>query len=170
MAGMTSSRTGTLYFAYGSNLSAHQMHHRCTDSPLTSGVPVAIARLDDWKWVICERGYANVVPLPEASDASVSAQTRAGDVSDEDESVVWGVLYNMTPGDERVLDEYEGHDEGRNPAPERNPDPGTVGRTPELQGDWVCILPPFFFLFFFGGAGLGSILVDGWGRFCCWAY
>lgn len=147
MDSLTSSRTGTLYFAYGSNQSPHQMHHRCTDSAATSAVPVAVARLDGWKWVICERGYANIVPLslPEAADGFAEADGPAltnGSRRDDQEasaSVVWGVLYNMTPGDKRVLDAYEGHDEWRNPTPERNPDPRTSGRTPELQGDWVCM-------------------------------
>ena len=130
MSSLTSAKTGTLYFAYGSNLSAHQMHYRCLDSPATSAVPVAIARLDGWKWVICERGYANIVPLAQELEAH-NADT------DADARTVWGVLYNMTPGDEKVLDQYEGHDEWRNPKPQANPDPETVRRTPYLQGEWV---------------------------------
>lgn len=106
------------------------MHYRCLDSPATSAVPVAIARLDGWKWVICERGYANIVPLAQELEAH-NADT------DADARTVWGVLYNMTPGDEKVLDQYEGHDEWRNPKPQANPDPETVRRTPYLQGEWV---------------------------------
>jgi hypothetical protein len=128
MADLTSSKTGTLYFAYGSNLSHHQMHHRCLDAPEKSAIPIAIARLDRWKWVICERGYANIVPLPDGAK-----------VKDTDEATVWGVLYNMTPGDEEVLDGYEGHDKGRNPYPQKNPDLNLANRTPFLQGDWVRV-------------------------------
>jgi hypothetical protein len=144
----TSSRTGTLYFAYGSNLSAHQMEHRCSDAPAVSARPVAVARLDGWRWLICERGYANIVPLEEEEEgASSKVDVDGVEVSNskldsgerEDASrVVWGILYNMTAGDERVLDGYEGHDPGRNPKPEVNPDLGLRERTPELQGDWVC--------------------------------
>jgi hypothetical protein len=126
---LTSSQTGTLYFAYGSN--------RCTDSPSTSAVPIAIARLDGWKWVICERGYANIVPLRQDAKVNVLDGIPEDERASGDLSSVWGVLYNMTPGDEEVLDGYEGHDRGRNPRPERNRDPRTVGRTPLLQGDWV---------------------------------
>ena len=102
------------------------MHYRCLDAPEKSAIPIAIARLDRWKWVICERGYANIVPLPDGAK-----------VKDTDEATVWGVLYNMTPGDEEVLDSYEGHDEGRNPYPQKNPDLNSAHRTPFLQGDWV---------------------------------
>lgn len=159
MASLTSSRTGTLYFAYGSNLSPHQMQHRCTDSAATSAVPVAVARLDGWKWVICERGYANIVPVlrhdplhDDDGDGPPVHRLLRNDDDDDDDDVwqgpeaeagiptsvtVWGVLYNMTPGDESVLDAYEGHDDGRNPRPVRNPDPRTSARTPLLQGNWV---------------------------------
>lgn len=118
----TSSKTGTFYFAFGSNLSPYQMSIRLPNDP-SSSVPVGIARLDSYAWVICERGYANVVPLPESNAAT-------------DANTVWGVLYNMTPEDEARLDMYEGHDEGRNPEPELNPDPETQVVKPYLQGDW----------------------------------
>ena len=131
---LTSSTTGTLYFAYGSNLSPHQMHHRCLDSPETSAVPVAVARADGWKWVICERGYANIVPVPVPLPGPVPDRVEV----ESETTTVWGVLYNMTHGDEEILDRYEGHDEGRNRVPELNRDPETVGRTPVLQGNWVC--------------------------------
>jgi hypothetical protein len=130
MAGLTSSKTGTLYFAYGSNLSYHQMHYRCLDEPEKSAIPIAIARLDRWKWVICERGYANIVPLPDGAK-----------VNDTDEVTVWGVLYNMTLGDEEVLDSYEGHNKGRNPYPQKNLDLDSAHRRPFLQGDWVRVPP-----------------------------
>jgi hypothetical protein len=64
------------------------MHHRCLDAPEKSAIPIAVARLDGWKWVICERGYANIVPLPDGAK-----------IKDTDEGIVWGLLYNMTPGD-----------------------------------------------------------------------
>ncbi|KIX95483.1 uncharacterized protein Z520_08603 [Fonsecaea multimorphosa CBS 102226] len=118
----TSSKTGTFYFAYGSNLSAYQMSLRLPHSP-SSSEPVGIARLDSHAWIICERGYANVVALPESNAAS-------------DHNTVWGVVYNMHPVDEARLDMYEGHNEARNPKPEINPDPETQVVKQYLQGGW----------------------------------
>jgi gamma-glutamylcyclotransferase len=118
----TSSKTGTFYFAFGSNLSAHQMSIRLQHSP-TSSIPVAIARLDSYAWIICERGYANVVAMP---------QSAAGD----DTTTVWGVLYNMTAEDEARLDMYEGHNDARNPHPVRNPDSNTQHFKQFEQGGW----------------------------------
>jgi len=89
----------------------------------SSANPVAIARLDGYAWIICERGYANVVALPESNAAS-------------DENTVWGVVYNMSAEDEVVLDRFEGHDDTRNPHPDINPDPQTQRQRPYLQGDW----------------------------------
>jgi hypothetical protein len=118
----TSSKTGTFYFAFGSNLSPYQMSLRLQHSP-SSSIPVAIARLDSYAWIICERGYANVVPLPPSNAAS-------------DSSTVWGVVYNMHAEDEARLDLYEGHNDVRNPRPELNPDPETQNIKMYLQGDW----------------------------------
>lgn len=119
---LTTSKTGTFYFAFGSNLSAYQMSLRLNHTP-SSSVPVAIARLDSHAWIICERGYANVVSLP-ASNAASDANT------------VWGVVYNMSPEDEARLDLYEGHNDERNPNVEINPDPATQEWKPYLQGGW----------------------------------
>lgn len=118
----TSSKTGTFYFAFGSNLSPYQMSIRLRHNPASS-VPVAIARLDSHAWIICQRGYANVVALPPSNSAT-------------DENTVWGVIYNMDPVDEARLDMYEGHNESRNPNPELNPDPTTQHIKQYLQGDW----------------------------------
>lgn len=118
----TSSKTGTFYLAFGSNLSALQMSIRLRHSP-SSSIPVGIARLDSHAWIICERGYANVVALPPSEAAT-------------DETTVWGVLYNMSPEDEARLDQYEGHNEARNPDPEPNPDPDTQLIKSHLQGGW----------------------------------
>lgn len=98
------------------------MSLRLRDST-SSSQPVAIARLDSFAWIICGRGYANVVPLPE-SDESTPKNT------------VWGVLYNLTMEDEAQLDRYEGHNESRNPKPQINPDPQTQRQRPYLQGGW----------------------------------
>src|SRR5690606_3390878 len=55
------SQPRTLYFAYGSNLSYTQMRKRCSSDPEISAKPVGIARLDNWRWIVCARGYANVI-------------------------------------------------------------------------------------------------------------
>ena len=124
---LTSSKTGTFYFAFGSNLSAFQMSKRLQHSP-SSSAPVAIARLDKYKWIICERGYANVVPVARTANSNATANGC--------NDVVWGVLYNMSSEDEATLDLYEGHNEARNPEPTANPE--VEGRVckPYLQGEW----------------------------------
>lgn len=173
-ANATSSQTGTFYFAYGSNLSPEQMAGRCPESPATSSIPVAIARLDGWRWIICGRGYANVVSsstrsLPsgaaqnvksksESESETLLSQEREHDqhrhpatapasdaepkpdspaaVHEDDDSVVWGLIYNLTPASESVLDGYEGYHAYRNPTPTPNPSPDAdeVRRRPFLQG------------------------------------
>lgn len=92
-----------LYFAFGSNLSYTQMRSRCKYNPEISGVPLAIGRLNGWRWIICERGYANVVRCGRDNDA-----VDGDDV--EDENAVYGVIYSMTELDELFLDGYEGVD------------------------------------------------------------
>ncbi|KAL5366326.1 hypothetical protein BJX96DRAFT_31373 [Aspergillus floccosus] len=103
-----------LYFAYGSNLSFTQMRQRCTQNPLLSSRPVALARLNHWRWLICQPGYANVVPPPALR---IGHQARDGDevpVSGA-EDAVFGVLYEMDAADERLLDGYEGVDHAAAP-------------------------------------------------------
>lgn len=121
-ADMTSSKSGTFCFAFGSNLSPHQVSLRLNANPKSSQ-PVAIARLDGYTWIICERGYANVVSLPPNNQPSHN-------------NVVWGVVYNLSAEDEARLDMYEGHDERRNPKPRVNPDPSKQQEVPFLQGEW----------------------------------
>jgi gamma-glutamylcyclotransferase len=72
-----------VYFGYGSNLSARTMKQRCPDSLF-----IGLAELRDWKWIINETGYANIVPSP-------------GDV-------VYGSLCFLSKRDEMALDESEG--------------------------------------------------------------
>lgn len=105
----TTARRRALYFAYGSNLSYSQMRLRCKYDPEQSGKPLAVARLDHWRWLICERGYANVIP---PKDLRVWRQVSGEDkvpVSGR-EDAVFGLLYDMTPEDEYLLDGYEGVD------------------------------------------------------------
>jgi hypothetical protein len=96
-----------LYIAYGSNLSATQMRQRCTHAPDYSATPLALARLDGWKWIISNRGYANVIP---------PAKYRFGRMEQQwghstEDSVVYGILYDLSPKDEFLLDGYEGVDQ-----------------------------------------------------------
>ncbi|OKP00136.1 hypothetical protein PENSUB_8002 [Penicillium subrubescens] len=95
------------------------MAHRCTINPTHSAKPLAIASLRHWRWHINEAGYANVLPPP---GLRISSQTSpAADkipVSGEEDSV-FGVLYEMDVGDERILDGYEGVDREAEDSPGR---------------------------------------------------
>lgn len=74
-----------LYFGYGSNLWLHQMSVRCPSSTY-----VGIARLSSYRWIINDRGYANIVETSSVSD------------------VVYGLVYTLTADDEKRLDVNEG--------------------------------------------------------------
>ena len=75
------------YFAYGSNMDVAQMDVRCPGAPVQ-----ASAKLNDFRFVINSRGVASIVDAPG--------------------SVVHGVLWEISPADERTLDRYEGVREG----------------------------------------------------------
>lgn len=72
-----------LYFAYGSNMGNAQMADRCPQSR-----KIGVAHLPGYRWIISERGYANVI-------------RSAG-------SEVEGVLFEISPSDEKSLDRWEG--------------------------------------------------------------
>ena len=130
---LTSSKTGTLYFAYGSNLSPFQMRLRCSVRPEQSSVPVAITRLEGWEWFICESGYANVKPVPLGKREQSHVISEPDDLSER--QYVYGVLYDMAPEDVTYLDGFEGCGPHQDPFPEDNPDPDPVKRRrkPHLQ-------------------------------------
>jgi len=71
------------YFAYGSNIVARQMTHRCP-----AARAIGLARLDGWRFRIMTRGFATIVPEPAAH--------------------VLGVVWTLTPACEAALDRYEG--------------------------------------------------------------
>ena len=71
------------YFAYGSNIVARQMTHRCP-----AARPVGCARLDGWRFRIMNRGFATILPAPA--------------------SHVLGMIWELTPACEIALDRYEG--------------------------------------------------------------
>ena len=72
-----------LYFAYGSNMWDEQMNSRCPDSR-----KIGISILPGYRWIIIKRGFANVV---EAQGSEVE-----------------GVLFEISPSDEKSLDCKEG--------------------------------------------------------------
>ncbi|KAF2094099.1 hypothetical protein NA57DRAFT_68703 [Rhizodiscina lignyota] len=76
---------GTIYFGFGSNLWLSQMAMRCPNSEY-----LGIAKLPGYKWIINDRGYANVVQTLKEAD------------------VVWGLVYRLTAADEKRLDANEG--------------------------------------------------------------
>ena len=97
----------TLYFGYGSNLWRQQMHRRCPNSTY-----LGIARLKDFRWIINERGYANVVEI----EPMTKLRRNAVDLGTLEpwkwigqyESQVWGLVYALQPSDEQRLDRNEG--------------------------------------------------------------
>ncbi|KAI0383995.1 hypothetical protein F5Y04DRAFT_233827 [Hypomontagnella monticulosa] len=106
-------RGGTLYFAYGSNLSPTQMHSRC---PLST--PIGLAHLPGWKWIINKRGYANIVQCQTTSPTpTLASQMNVSGNDDSEKNVeaiftgregAYGVLYRLHPDDEATLDACEG--------------------------------------------------------------
>jgi hypothetical protein len=89
-----SSASPTLYFGYGSNLWLQQMRLRCPTSKY-----LGIARLKGYKWIIYDRGYANIVKLDDENES-----TDDHDYSHE----VWGLVYSLQTADEKGLDGNEG--------------------------------------------------------------
>lgn len=72
-----------LYFGYGNNMSPRTLKQRFPDSS-----SAGLARLNDYKWMINEIGFANIVPSP-------------GDV-------VYGSIAFLSSRDEAALDKSEG--------------------------------------------------------------
>ena len=71
------------YFAYGSNLNKAQMAKRCPDSE-----PLYLGNLENMRFIINSRGVASVAP--------------------ERNSSVRGLIWKISPKDEKNLDRYEG--------------------------------------------------------------
>jgi hypothetical protein len=102
----------TLYFGYGSNLWRQQMHNRCPNSTY-----LGIARLNNYKWIINERGYANVVEVDTKRPARQNAVDHTSLTTHEEKmkwsnrnysTQVWGLVYSLQPRDEARLDRNEG--------------------------------------------------------------
>jgi gamma-glutamylcyclotransferase len=96
-----SSSSKTLYFAYGSNLWLHQMSTRCPSSAY-----LGIARLPNYRWIINDRGYANVVVV--SSSTSSSSTPTKSEPKSKYSDVVYGLVFSLTPPDESRLDRNEG--------------------------------------------------------------
>ncbi|KXG51897.1 uncharacterized protein PGRI_092900 [Penicillium griseofulvum] len=121
-----------LYFAYGSNLSPAQMKSRCRVNPTHSATPLAIATLPNWRWLICEAGYANVLPPPGLRVENQDSETAHKIPVSGTEGAVYGVLYQMDVGDEGILDGYEGVD--RCAASAKAADGVPISVRPRVQG------------------------------------
>ena len=76
-------RMKNMYFAYGSNLSISQMDKRCPDN-----IALDIGRLNGYRWIISNRGYANVI--------------------ESENDYVLGRIYEINNTDEASLDKEEG--------------------------------------------------------------
>ncbi|KAL7818459.1 hypothetical protein V8C26DRAFT_396314 [Trichoderma gracile] len=97
-------RSEILYFAYGSNLSTEQMRQRCPYS-----TAVGLGKLSGWRWIINERGYANIVELDGDDAVGESKGNGKGKGKmEENDSHVYGMLYLLPTEDEDRLDGYEG--------------------------------------------------------------
>src|SRR5262245_25590592 len=70
------------YFAFGSNMVATQMHQRCP-----AALDMGRARLDGWRFLINQEGYATIMP--------------------DQSAYVLGVLWSLTSACEATLDDYE---------------------------------------------------------------
>ncbi|CAO2652771.1 Nn.00g021820.m01.CDS01 [Neocucurbitaria sp. VM-36] len=92
------SNTPTIYFGYGSNLWLHQMRIRCPTSQY-----LGVARLTGYRWIINDRGYANVVQSSEDEH-----QQHDNSDSRKYDHVVFGLVYSLGEEDERRLDRNEG--------------------------------------------------------------
>ncbi|KAF1843310.1 uncharacterized protein K460DRAFT_368204 [Cucurbitaria berberidis CBS 394.84] len=90
----------TIYFGYGSNLWLHQMRTRCPTSQY-----LGVARLRNYQWIINDRGYANVVEVPQ--DGKQQDQHDSSNDGKYDD-VVFGLVYSLKEEDERRLDKNEG--------------------------------------------------------------
>jgi hypothetical protein len=88
-----SPQAATVYFGYGSNLWQEQMRQRCPTSKY-----LGIARLNGYKWIIYDRGYANIVQITEEKVETKHDYTHE----------VWGLVYSLEKEDERRLDRNEG--------------------------------------------------------------
>lgn len=107
---------GLLYFGYGSNLSSTQMCSRCPGSEA-----VGLAFLPGYRFIINERGFANVLPVKTTTPSVADEADKPSKPQEEpprvqettasrhmDEQGVYGIVYRLGDGDEDLLDGFEG--------------------------------------------------------------
>lgn len=82
----------TVYFGFGSNLWLEQMRTRCPTSNY-----LGVARLNGYRWIINDRGYANVVSSPSKNSSKKQYK-----------HTVFGLVYSLLLADEARLDRNEG--------------------------------------------------------------
>lgn len=104
----TPAKSQTLYFGYGSNLWLHQMQLRCPTSQY-----LGVARLPNYRWIINDRGYANVVERKDTAEAEAGAADQAAAEAGNSSAAaaadaVYGLVYSLLPADEARLDVNEG--------------------------------------------------------------
>lgn len=92
----STSEKPTIYFGYGSNLWLQQMDMRCPTSKYRG-----VARLNGYKWIINDRGYANVVQVNTTDPEDLASSSNYT-------NVVFGLVYSLKEEDEKRLDKNEG--------------------------------------------------------------
>ncbi|KAF2824349.1 hypothetical protein CC86DRAFT_297184 [Ophiobolus disseminans] len=93
----------TIYFGYGSNLWLSQMSQRCPTATY-----LGIARLENYTWIINDRGYANVVENRNTTSTSTGAADQDQDQAESNTPGVYGLVYALQAEDEERLDKNEG--------------------------------------------------------------
>ncbi|KAH8709982.1 hypothetical protein GQ44DRAFT_763282 [Phaeosphaeriaceae sp. PMI808] len=93
----------TIYFGYGSNLWLYQMSQRCPHAKY-----LGVARLNGYKWLINDRGYANVVEAKKEIEGESEEGNEEEQKASEYDNVVFGLVYSLSPSDESHLDRNEG--------------------------------------------------------------
>jgi gamma-glutamylcyclotransferase len=75
------------------------MHLRCPSAQY-----IGLAKLSGYKWIISQRGYANVVEVSSSTPKKDDEEDGKGEYDD----VVYGMVYSLTASDEEKLDKNEG--------------------------------------------------------------
>lgn len=74
-----------------------------------SSTYLGVARLDNYTWIINDRGYANVVEATSKTPQSLKTTEGKTNKAETDyTNVVFGLVYALTPADEARLDKNEG--------------------------------------------------------------
>lgn len=127
----TSSKTGTLLFAYGPDLSPAHFDSKCDLTHPSSSRPVALAKLTGWRWFVSARGTPNIFPLGTAGIYNDDGRLRKRQRS-SDANIVYGLVYHVHVEDENKVDVFNGYKEH---GPVNTAlDSKTVETTPFLQG------------------------------------